>query len=438
MSDQPDRLHAGFRLNLEQQKTRAKELCRAVKAGEGAAIARVQGRHPNPAEALSKRRLADCQLVIARELGLPSWPKLKAHIEQMERARAAISGPAPDAGRGTLHIRCGSDISRTLQDAGFIGDFLEYSDPFGQGPVTDAPDWLEQRARFLAGTYGEPGKFSFDEFLTKLQRAEERLASAARDFERVVLWTEHDSYDQLALIRWLAQFAQSGAPRVLELVSVNHFPGSTRFIGLGQLPPEAIRMLWSERRPVTPDQLALGASAFDALRRPDPRPLAAIALSGTPAMPNLAPALHRHLRELPSAQNGLSLTEQLTLEILADESRSIGRVFHSLMSEREPLPWLGDLMFLHVVESMARAGEPVFETDPATAAEPWPRRILSISETGRAVLRGERDWLSLRPPPRFVGGVEIRPGAAVWRWDETRRRAVLQCAIGVPPIRQML
>ena len=37
-------------------------------------------------------------------------------------------------------------------------------------------------------------------------------------------------------------------PRRLELINIGEFPGAVRFIGLGQLPPEALRMLWAKRR----------------------------------------------------------------------------------------------------------------------------------------------------------------------------------------------
>jgi hypothetical protein len=47
-----------------------------------------------------------------------------------------------------------------------------------------------------------------------------------------------------------------------------------------------------------------------------------------------------------------------------------------------------------------------------------------VTDLGRAVLRGERDWLSLKPPARWVGGVRIAPDAPVWRWDEGKREAV--------------
>src|SRR5215467_10130803 len=91
-----------------------------------------------------------------------------------------------------------------------------------------------------------------------------------------------------------------------------------RFIGLGQLPPEALRLLWPRRKPVTPAQLALGNEAWLGLTSDDPRPLAALVRTGTPALPIMAPALHRHLRELPSVENGLRLTEQLVLQSVAE------------------------------------------------------------------------------------------------------------------------
>jgi hypothetical protein len=77
-------------------------------------------------------------------------------------------------------------------------------------------------------------------------------------------------------------------------------------------------MLWTTRKPATPAILKLGLDAWRALVNPDPRALAAIMRSGTPALPLLANALHRHLRELPSSKNGLSFTEETALQLLAE------------------------------------------------------------------------------------------------------------------------
>ncbi len=75
----PTDITSPFRLNLEQQKKRARELQRAVRAQDPAALARFRTQHPKASSLADEERgrLGESQLVIARELGLPSWPRLK-------------------------------------------------------------------------------------------------------------------------------------------------------------------------------------------------------------------------------------------------------------------------------------------------------------------------------------------------------------------------
>ncbi len=427
----PSRPNSPFRLDLEQQRRRARELQRALQAGDAAAQARFRRHHPKahalPDAAIgeSLSALAEAQLVIARELGVPSWPRLKAHILAMREARAAIAVGAEtlDADAATLHIRCGSDIASALREAGFGGDFLEYSDAFCQGPVVGAPDWLARRAAFLAEAYGGPLRQSAAEILARLEQAERGLLEAAETHERVVLWFEHDSYDQLVLARCLAALAER-KPRRLELVAVNHYPGAARFIGLGQLPSEALRLLWRTRREVTTPESQRGLSVWAMLRAADPRPLAVAAASGTPEWPDLAPALRRHCQELPWTQTGLGLTERLVLEILAEGPRRVSDIFSALVREREPLPFLGDVMLLWILQCMRRVAEPLITGRFENGESRWAFERLSITPLGRAVLAGEVDFLSLRPPSRWLGGACIDGSTPGWRWDEAARSVV--------------
>ena len=75
--------------NLRQLRNQAKDLCRACREGDPNAIGRIGQTHPRfsgltQAEiAAAGVRLADGQLVIARELGFDSWPKLKKHFESL-------------------------------------------------------------------------------------------------------------------------------------------------------------------------------------------------------------------------------------------------------------------------------------------------------------------------------------------------------------------
>ena len=93
--------------NLEQLRNGAKGFQRAVRAGDPGAAAIVNEFHPRLASAtpgspeLDGFTRADAQLVVARQFGFASWPKLKAHLELVaDYARSPhhepVGGPLPD------------------------------------------------------------------------------------------------------------------------------------------------------------------------------------------------------------------------------------------------------------------------------------------------------------------------------------------------------
>src|SRR5688572_7609569 len=88
--------------NLRQLRNQAKDLCRACRAGDPNAIRRIGQTHPSfsaltPAEiAAVGIVLADAQLVIARELGFDSWPKLKKHLESLSQSATSMHEPVTE------------------------------------------------------------------------------------------------------------------------------------------------------------------------------------------------------------------------------------------------------------------------------------------------------------------------------------------------------
>jgi hypothetical protein len=330
----------------------------------------------------------------------------RARFDQIQRM---------DADLPTLHIRCGTDIHDNLRGAGFAGDFLEYSDPICEGPVPDVPDLIPIRARYLAANYGASKTMTEAQFVASLRQADQQLAEAWR-YQRVVLWFERDSYDQLILARILSRFAETTIPACLELICIDHHPDPPRFIGLGQLQPSALAALWPARRPVTPGQIALGQAIWSALRQPDPTGLQAIAQTATPALPIAAPALWRHLQELPGLSDGLSLTQRIVLTTLTDGPMPIGGIFAAMLRGPEPLPFQGDISVLATIEAMAQTTPPVLTINPGS--EPFAR-LATLTETGRRVLSGTTDYLSLSPPERWVGGVRIIPARPTFRLNAT-------------------
>lgn len=324
---------------------------------------------------------------------------------------------SPDGDLDTLHIRCGSDIREALRSAGFEGAFLEYSDPLCRGPVPDGGNLNDIRCRFIADDYGLP----IDEVATQLAQAEAGI-DRARETERAVLWFEHDSYDQLILARLLAAFAEGVRPRHLEAVIVDSYPGIDRFVGLGILPPDALRALWHTRRPIGAADLDLGRRVWATVRLPDPSALFDIATRADNTIPQMGPALLRHLQELPWVGDGLSLTQRLVLQAIAEGFRTGSAMFRRLHDKTEPLPFLGDLMLWADLRDMAAADRPPFRV--ADASVPWPDRDLTLTEVGRGLLAQRIDWGECGAPTRWVGGLEIRAGDRGWRWSPESGRPV--------------
>jgi hypothetical protein len=111
--------------NLEQIKKQAKDLLRAFRANDPQAAARFRSSHPELESVAPERlaavplQLADAQLVLAREYGFPSWPKLKQEIERRSgQATAQRSRVRRENGRawidGVARVKWGSDRETTL------------------------------------------------------------------------------------------------------------------------------------------------------------------------------------------------------------------------------------------------------------------------------------------------------------------------------------
>jgi hypothetical protein len=311
-----------------------------------------------------------------------------------------------------MHWRCGDDIAHSLRLAGFTGIYQTLTDPLCMGPVQDLPpeEYKALRSRYISHTFAmdkaEVARRLEDEYSNLKQ-----LSGTAHG----VLWCEADAYDQLFLIRVLAGL--DNIPAQLELVEVGYVPGVERFIGLGQLAPDTLAGLWRQRRPIDHEALRLARQAWSAYCDTSPVELAKLAHGTHRSLPFLAPALLRQLQELPGIRDGLSLTERLSLQFV-DEAGPVAldKVFAELTAKREPLPYLGDLMFYAALRPLIDAPDPLLiETDTHLER---PRRQVALTRLGREVLDGVAYWPDHAIDERWVGGVCMYPGQPHWAMDE--------------------
>ena len=298
-----------------------------------------------------------------------------------------------------LHVTNGDHAADRIREAGVPGVVLPWRDVLHEGPVPavlPADELRRVRAKFIA----EQGWGRYDEILHAMQERDAMLATHAE----IVLWFEHDLYDQLQLLQVLDALSYESAQ--VELIQADAY--------LGPMPGTQVAGLFDERQPVTPEQAELARRAWAAFRAAEPHSVATLAEQDLAPLPFLAAALRRHLEDLPSSSNGLSRSEQQALEVIAGDARDRSTIF-GRWQEREELRWMGDApCFLHLAR-LAAAPAPLLAGDDGS---------MQLTSRGRAVLEGGADWVQLGGVDRWWGGVHLCGADLPWRWDRSGQELV--------------
>jgi Domain of unknown function (DUF1835) len=279
----------------------------------------------------------------------------------------------------TLHVTNGASVGDTLRSSTLGGDVLTWDDALHEGPVPALPraELLRTRSRFLS----ECGWGAEDALLSSLEARDRALLEAFAAGRDVVLWFEHDLYDQLQLLDILSLAHEAGA--VPDLIVVGSF--------LGPLTAGELEALWPSRRAAEPAALETAAEVWAAFRAPEPARLREWASRSVPELPFLAPALRRLLEEL----DGLSGTERRALAAVAGGARTPGEAF--VAAQRlEDAPFLGDTWFFRALSALSQGPSRLIDDEP-----------LRLTEAGERVLRGEADRVELLGVDRWVGGTHL-------------------------------
>ena len=144
-----------------------------------------------------------------------------------------------------LHVTNGSVMVSRLHDLG-VGAVLPWDDVLHEGPVPEglAPaDLGGVRAAFLAGEAGD-----LEEIARQFEARDRRLDEAAGDDE-VVLWFEHDLYDQLQVLQVMDRLGAATPtrrrqPRVTAVMATDYLSAQTddtlrAWFGLRRVPTPA-------------------------------------------------------------------------------------------------------------------------------------------------------------------------------------------------------
>lgn len=356
--------------------------------------------------------------------------------ESVRKHRALVHAPEQfvlqQRGGQMLHITNGDSVGGTLQQTGLPGIIVTWKDILHEGPTPaglSLAQMSQLRAQFLADHALGPYEAVLADFLSR----DTALAHFAAHRE-VILWFEHDLYDQLQLIQLLDWFAhQDRATVTFSLISIDAFPGIARFFGLGQLNASQLRSLYETRRPLTEEAFALGSDGWRAYCSPDPKAIETFLQRDLSALPFLKAALLRHLEQFPALHGGLSRTERQILEVVASGVHTPLEIFRATQ-EREERPFLGDTTFWLYLSGLCTGSTPFLRrADGGTFAMPaagshdpaFRDQVLVLTAAGQNALAGRADWItSKRGIDRWLGGVHLQGQEAAWRWDTARATLV--------------
>jgi hypothetical protein len=322
-----------------------------------------------------------------------------------------------------LHITNGESAQTGLRAAAVPGPVLAWNDVLYDGPVPGDISFGQLRAiraRYIA----DCGWRSFEDAAREFADRDRTLESSLQH-EEVVLWFEHDLYDQLQLLQLLDWFAtcELGATKLSLICAAEYLGPST---------PERLAARLGDRQPVTDAELQLARAGWAAFRSDDPAAIAAFLATDTSALPFVHAALTRHLQQFPSTANGLSRTEQQALGALALGASTLGDAFVASHQHGEEALFLGDASFGMYLTALSAARYPLVLTSTdqpikgqvAGAGRAFWQTALRLTDVGKAVLANRADHVRLNGIDRWYGGVHMDGDYARWRWDAGARQVL--------------
>ncbi|MDQ6932131.1 MAG: DUF1835 domain-containing protein [Candidatus Eremiobacteraeota bacterium] len=303
----------------------------------------------------------------------------------------------PPAAAETLHVTNGDSVIDLWRKMGLPGTLLAWKDILHEGPVIatmSLRDLSGMRATYLAHAgYGNAIKINYE--FEKRDRTMDRC----HDFREIVLWFEHDLYDQLQILQVLHYLAgKELEPGRVQMIL------SDRYLGMQS--PEELAAMFPRRKPVSSVTCALARKGWSVFASDDPSGWLQLG-SQSSELPYLSGAMQRLAQEFPSVGNGLSRTEQQMLSAVARGSARKEDIFATCQSQEEAA-FLGDATFYAKLQVLC---------DPAAPLIAQVGEEYSITPLGLKVLRSESDWLDSHVLERWIGGVHLTPKSQ-WRWNE--------------------
>ena len=296
----------------------------------------------------------------------------------------------------TLNIINGDACINIMKEAYIEGDFLPWKDFLHEGSVPKGLT-LEELSIIRANFISEYGLGEFSEIYKNFKERDNQLKNY-KSYQRVVLWFEHDLYDQLQLLQLLDWFATQELNNIeLTLIYTNNY--------LGESSPQQIKKMLHYAIKVTPKHFKLAQEAWSAFRESTPKKWFKLLKKSTSILPFLQPTILRLLEEFPNTKNGLSRTEYQALLVISNGIYDAHDIFEKSQSFEER-KFMGEVIFWKILNNFENYN--IIKRDI--------HKKLTITPLGKELLDGKHFWFNIMPLDRYIGGCHLSL-ENLWCWD---------------------
>ncbi|MFL6561567.1 MAG: hypothetical protein ACJ8MO_36370, partial [Bacillus sp. (in: firmicutes)] len=231
----------------------------------------------------------------------------------------------------------------------------------------------------------------------------------------IVLWFEHDLYDQTMLMYLLTELSKKEF-RTLSMVTINEFPGIEPFYGLGQLSSQQLEELfYIKKQAISADQINEAITGWRAYTSKNPTDIEKWLASCTQKLPFLKTALQSHLSYFPSKYTGLNEVETLVVDYIDENTCSFAQLFQ-IISKHRINDGIGDLYFAAMLNELMKGSTPLLESDYPLPnyQNAKPVSQLKLTSYGLRFLKSQRGHLEI-DRDWWIGGVYLTEDQ--WFWD---------------------
>jgi hypothetical protein len=305
-----------------------------------------------------------------------------------------------------IHLHNGESVAVTARRALLPGRHVAFRETFITGPVRPGlrrTEWIEERARFIAGYYGEHLLRTRNDLLDQ----EKMLDAIMREEEEIVLWFEHDLFCLANFLYLLVRLAK--ARRLTAIWCPRP---------LGAMTEEELVTTYLSRAAIPPLMLRIAAEAWKGYTAHDATELNRFVKQEWPDFTFLREGMTLHAMRYPSLRNGLGEVEQRALAGIDAGATEFSSLF-ARFDASPPRYGFGDGEFLRHLRRLATCAVPMITITESGDAAP-PKALFGITPAGRKVLAGEADFIELNNADQWLGGVHLT-GEQLWRWDPDAR-----------------